>query len=315
MSLGIPGPGAKAVPALRLPIGGGGSPLSGKAAIAGGSLWVAAGGVGTHRVLRIDPRANTVAATIPIDTGVHAVASGAGAVWATRSLFSGSRLYRIDPAADRVVATLDLDAGVTDVAVGDAAVWVANSTTGVVHRVDPATSRVTTEIPVGKGRISLEMHAGRLWVVDSGNRTVSRFDGATGSRIGAPTVIGGFLRGFAVGEGGVWVLQRDQTSVLHRIDPGTGKVEASIPLGSAAADFVAVGGGFVFVSSSRPRSGASDIQQIEPRTGRIVLTFSTGSGSGHPMELLVGERTLWFYHRTLWRLDLDDPALRALPVG
>ena len=89
----------------------------GAIAIGAGSVWVAAGD-GT--ISRIDPDANLVTQTFPLDRTPSGIAFGDGAVWVTTS--EDRRVRRISPAGNRIGAGIPVGNGPTGVAVGSGAV-------------------------------------------------------------------------------------------------------------------------------------------------------------------------------------------------
>jgi virginiamycin B lyase len=100
----------------------------------------------------------------------------------------------------------------------------------------------------------------------------------------------------AVGEGGVWVLNRGDGSV-SRIDPTTAKVVATIAVDAAVGEGdIAVGEGSVWVSAP-----GVPLVRIDPRTNRAVQRFD-GAGGG---VVAVGHGSIWVNATpaTLWRLD------------
>lgn len=128
------------------------------------ALWVLDGG---GRISRIDPRTNTVAASIPFGGHEYAagLAAGDGAVWALD--YEGQRLLRIDAEKSRISGEFPLEQGLGDgVAVGGRAVWVTQRVRGTILRIDPATGRVTARIRLGHliQLGSIGYGRGRLWV-------------------------------------------------------------------------------------------------------------------------------------------------------
>jgi YVTN family beta-propeller protein len=99
-----------------------------------GALWVAARpgfrccpaeAVGTGTLTRIDPKTNSVEATIPIGGQPAGIAVGEGSVWiadpGTRSV------VRFDPRKNRVVAHIPVGARPRGIAVGGGFVWISVS--------------------------------------------------------------------------------------------------------------------------------------------------------------------------------------------
>src|SRR5437762_1723473 len=91
------------------------------------AVWVANSGSGT--VSRIDPRSNTVVATIPVGS-------------LTDTLFGSP----------------------TAVATDGSAVWVAKSAERALARIDPASNRLTTTIPLAVEPYAIAVNADDLWV-------------------------------------------------------------------------------------------------------------------------------------------------------
>jgi peptide/nickel transport system substrate-binding protein len=83
-------------------------------------------------VSRIDPRTDSVTATIPVGDGAGGLAIGSGGVWAT-SQYAGT-VSRIDPAANNVARTITVSDRPQGVAVADGLVWVGVGPTDTGHR-------------------------------------------------------------------------------------------------------------------------------------------------------------------------------------
>jgi len=86
-----------------------------------GSLWVA--GYGIDSVIRIDPVAGRVLATIPVGDGPNALAAADDAIWVADRL--GRSIVRIEPELNRVTATRDLGFRAESVTVVDGRAAVA----------------------------------------------------------------------------------------------------------------------------------------------------------------------------------------------
>ena len=117
--------------------------------------------------------------------------------------------------------------------------------------------------------------------------SVAAIDPRTG-HVEAAVAIGGHPAAIAVGEGGVWVANADQQTLV-RIDPESKHTE-SIGLGTDVAD-VAVGFGSVWVAGGNgetliridPRTNAAeapiDLGTIDPLAPQPVFLVATGAGS------------------------------------
>ena len=149
--------------------------------------------------------------------------------------------------------------------------------------------------------------------VTVGPNSVAAIDPQTG-RIEAAVPIGGHPVAIAAGEGGVWVANADQQTLV-RIDPKT-KDTTSIGLGTDVAD-VAVGFGSVWVAGGNgetlirvdPRTNAAeapiDLGAIDPLAPQPVFLVATGAGS------------VWITRgNTLMRIDPETGEARTwLPVS
>jgi YVTN family beta-propeller protein len=147
-------------------------------AVGAGGVWVSdeAG----DRVVRIDPQADQVIATINVGSGPTAIAVGFGSVWVTNSL--DGTVSRIDPATTAVQATIEVGDGDGAIAIGKGAVWISDQYAGTVARIDPATDRVTATISIGSLPQGVAIGDGLVWV---GARAA-----ATSHRGGTLTVLG-----------------------------------------------------------------------------------------------------------------------------
>jgi hypothetical protein len=108
--------------------------------------------------------------------------------------------------------------------------------------------------------------------------------------------IGGNIAGIAVGEGSVWVGNRDRNALV-RIDPRSRVVRASIRLGAAPLD-VAAGDGSVWVLNEK----ADAVLRVDPATNAVVARMRI-RGRANPPEfglrvptLRVGGGAVWVTH-------------------
>lgn len=176
------------------------------------------------------------------------LAVGYGAVWAGRD-----EVARIDPQTNQTVARIPLAAlalgyRIGGLAVGEGAVWVvAGSGSPIaVAKIDPKTNAVLAKVSV----------------------------------VPPPSFSRRAPRNLAVGEGAVWVMI-SQPGNVYRLDPQTGQVTATIPLGKTSGfrGSVAVAEGAVWVGQEK------SLFRIDPQTNRRVselpiftspFTFSGG---------------------------------------
>jgi YVTN family beta-propeller protein len=241
----------------------------------------------TVRVRQIDPRFDTVAKTIEVESlpgGSGGVALGRSALWVAPSL---GLVTRIDPASSKVVEALDARSSPTSIATDGEAVWIADASANTVTRIDE--TNVVTPIPVGRGPSGIAVAEDAVWVTESLDDAVVRIDP---DRAAATTTIsvGRAPSGIAVGEGAVWVANsRDGT--VSRIDPDTNEVIDTIEVGGSPRDVV-VGAGKVWVSVQATvlEEGVSvtggggilhvnaqqDVDFLDPALGELLLAWQLG---------------------------------------
>ena len=186
------------------------------ALMAFGAIWT--GDCKTPAIVRVDPAASKVAATIAVaPTGaIGASATAVGSVWAL--IDRRGTLARIDPDTNQVVAEVYLSPGAAAMTHGEGALWVTDSKANTVTRVNPFTNVIGETITVGKGPIAIAVGSGAVWSLNGGDGTISRIDPKTNkvsSTIKAGTT--GTSGSIAFGEGAVWVSVAGQP--LSKIDP------------------------------------------------------------------------------------------------
>jgi YVTN family beta-propeller protein len=115
---------------------------------------------------------------------------------------------------------------------------------------------------------------------------------------------GGDPSAIAVGEGSVWVTNRDDGTV-SRIDPVTNE-STTIKVGSAPY-LIAVGEGSVWAVNRLSRS----VSRIDPGTDRVVATIDL-SGPGFPSSIVVGEGGVWVAVTAGFDPSIDPPAIHRI---
>ena len=116
----------------------------------------------------------------------------------------------------------------------------------------------------------------------------------------------------AVGEGAVWVLNTEDTTI-SRIDPKTKKVVKRFGIGGVPSD-IAAGAGALWVGNGagQQSNGTVSISRVDPRSNRITRTVrlpDTASGSQWPSVgfpgIAVGAGAVWAINpdQTISRLD------------
>jgi YVTN family beta-propeller protein len=118
-------------------------------------------------LVRIDPRTNTVTATIRVPSSqLTDLTVGAGAVWASDP--QEGVVWRIDPGPPVRQRTIPVAKEVDSLAFGAGSVWAVNPFAGTISRIDPSTNLVSKTIPIGGTPRDVTVGDGSAWVSDAG---------------------------------------------------------------------------------------------------------------------------------------------------
>lgn len=227
--------------------------------------------------------------------------------------------------------------------------------------IDPATNRVVSSTTVGRGPDRIAATRDALWVANVEDRTVARISVATKE----VRVVGGAPVAFHLASGlngDVWLSSFEEpvVTMIARRGQIVGGIHAlaAAPLrvrlpGSAEA--LAVGGGYLWVTSPSDSGGRDTVFQIDLRSRRLVSSLSVGAipafiafgygsawvsnyrgdsvsvvrpGSrqpetvnvlGGPLGIAAGGGAIWvvtFWSQELVRIDPETRrVLRRIPVG
>jgi glutamine cyclotransferase len=204
--------------------------------------------------------------------------SGYGAIWV--GAHHDTVLYRISPKTDRVVGTIRLQktpCGQPALGVGAIFVPDCRQEGGNTLEVSAKTGRVVRTFTGGMGVFA--DHS--LWTLTDSGAFVQRFDPKTGVRLARiPTGVadgagGGLEYLGASGAGAVWLGDQAAKTVL-RIDTGTNKVTAVIPLPGAATQAspeqgYAAGGPMAFANGKVWYANPAGVYEIDPATNQATL--------------------------------------------
>ena len=155
-----------------------------------GSVWATVSGKGA-RLVRIDPRTNTVVRQTRVPWGVEDVVAGEGALWALQKAHCGPDVYscvaRIDPDTGRITGRVVI-VGATLLTAGEGAAWAAS---GKLWRIDPVRARVTATVRLPRPALALATGFGAVWIAAADGR-VFKVDAATARVVGASRRLGRF---------------------------------------------------------------------------------------------------------------------------
>jgi virginiamycin B lyase len=261
----------------------------------GDSVWIS--NKPMNSIARLDPKTNTVAATIPVGKAPCAgLAIGFGSVWVPQC--SDGTVWRVDMTSQKTVAMIHTGVADTEggIATGEGSVWMPSDASGVLSRIDPATNKVASKIQIPAGSATAIVAEGSVWVTSSKNNLVTRIDART-EKSTASIPVGPTPRFLAAGLGGVWVLNQGDGSV-SRIDPKSNRVSATIAVGvPGEGGDIATGEGAVWVTAI-----GKPLSRIDPATNRVTKQFVGKGGDA----LRVGLGSVWLanheFHE-VWRID------------
>jgi virginiamycin B lyase len=248
-------------------------------------------------VSRLDPKTNTVAATVQVGSRpCSGLAAGFGSLWVPNC--GDNTMSRVDLKTNTVTATIKTTIANSEggIATGAGSVWLMTDAKGTLSRFDPATNAAVAEIYVASGSYGLAFGEDALWVTSTEQSHVARVDPRT--NLVAETIpVGKSPRFIAVGGGAVWTLNQGDGSV-SRIDPKTNKVVATIEVGvPGPGGEIAYGEGSVWVTSFE-----FPLSRIDPSRNAVVQQFAGPGGDA----VRVGLGSVWLSNLragNVWRLD------------
>jgi virginiamycin B lyase len=248
-------------------------------------------------VSRLDPKTNTVTATITVGKRPCAgLAAGFGSLWVPNC--GDQTMSRVDLKTGAVTATIKTTIGNTEgsIAAGAGSIWLMTDAKGTLARFDPATNAVVAEIYVAPGSYGLAFGEDAVWVTSTEHNTVARVDPRT-NLIVETIPVGKAPRFVAAGGGAVWTLNQGDGSV-SRIDAKTNKVVATIEVGvPGPGGEIAVGEGSVWVTAFE-----FPLSRIDPSTNTVVQQFAGKGGDA----VRVGLGSVWLSNLeagNVWRID------------
>jgi len=208
-----------------------------------------------------------------------------------------------------LAATIPVGDGPSGVAVAPSGVWVTNFWDATLSRINPATNTVLQTIDVGsmalEGSVLVGMAPeaiaygeGSLWVTLLGFRfdeaADPQFQYTTGSVVRLDPTTGSVQATIPVGRGSIDIkvapgavwVPLTLDGTLVRIDPANDTIVATIPVATPTG--VAVGLGAIWVAC-----GCGTVSRIDPATNTIVATINAqATGAG----VTTGAGSVWVAH-------------------
>jgi virginiamycin B lyase len=250
-----------------------------------------------NSVTRIDPKTNTIVATIGVGKSpCSGLAAGFGSLWVPNC--DDPSVSRVDLKTGNVSATLPLTIGDSEggLATGAGSVWMMVDKKGTLVRIDPATNKVVAEIYVAPGSFAVAFADNVVWVTSTDENLVTRVNAST-NVIEETITVGARPRFLAVGAESVWTINQGD-GTISRVDVKTNKVVATIEAGIPGnGGEIAVGEGSVWITSFE-----YPITRIDPTTNKVVQQFYGPGGDA----IRVGHGSVWLSNlrqSNVWRLD------------
>jgi streptogramin lyase len=181
-------------------------------------------------------------------------------------------IYEIDPVTNRVAMEMEMPADALggdrrqarswdQLAVGEGSVWAITGNKELRrYSVHSGTQKAAVSLPSFSSGVIVAY--GSVWITGTGNDELYRVDPTT-NQIAATIELHSDPRSLAAGEGSIWIRNEGDGSV-QRIDGKSGELVATIDTGAVGQGAIAVGGGFVWVSTHN-----DPIIQIDPRTNSV----------------------------------------------
>jgi virginiamycin B lyase len=201
-------------------------------------------------------------------------------------------------------------------AAGRGGIWLSGQQE--IYRLNPRTGRRLVRIPVAEGPCqATDVGAGAVWTATCNEPGLTKIDTArnrVARHVALPVSVDYFGEGsIGVGAGAVWLVTDGPdctTCRVSRVDPGTMRVTAEIPVLIGAAG-VRVGAGSVWVTNP-----VEDVVQlIDPATRKVTRTVKTGRG---PRFFDVGEGAAWTLDQvdgTVTRIDAKTGRTARIAAG
>jgi YVTN family beta-propeller protein len=264
---------------------------------------------------RIDPKTNSLVATLDVGSEPTGVAVGDDAVWAIQQ--GENRIAKIDPRTNSVVATGSAP-GPKSVAVGGGSVWVVNAD-GTVTQLDAATgtSVHTVDMPSKAALAELVAYgAGAAWALSPLKSAVARINPLSGSvaKVIPLAVVPDASRAIATGDRAVWVTSSNTLTGdyrLSRIDPASNRLVDTVTL-DLGAQGLAVLGGSIWVANNLGRT----VSRVSASTDRLVGRIHVGKD---PVAVATGDGAVWVANARDGTVSRVDPArnrvVATIPVG
>jgi class 3 adenylate cyclase/streptogramin lyase len=260
----------------------------------------------------IDPAQNAVVGAVALDGSPSFLVGNSGDAWIANA--EDKTLLRVDGKTRKLVKTIGLGAIPRGVASGAGSVWITSDGfgSGPLIEVVPATNdvRVAPRPRCCAGLWFITGDDERLWIASLVSADMTKFDPAA-RRFGPTLCCSVVVDAIALGEGALWVVERDDQHVA-RLDADSGAVEATIPIGAPRIQplnfrhpevqtAVAAGEGGVWVLDAIEGT----VWQIDPIQNEVKRTISVDAGA---KAITVGFGSVWVANPVSGLIYRIDPS-------
>jgi virginiamycin B lyase len=278
-------------------------------AVGAGYVWVTAADAG--ELLRIDPVTQAIR-RIHVGGFPQGVAVAGGSVWYADHE-AGEVVRRDADTLEQIGDAIHVDRHPTWLAAAGGSVFVSHPDAGTVSRIDiDSGKRVGAAIRIAPavdgGTFAMAAAGSSVWVSSLASNTVSRIVSVPlagpsrtvlvsgseptagpapvprGGRVAAALELPPGFNALAVGEGAVWVMNND-SSTLMRVDPETNEIVARTKLLDTAED-AATGAGALWLSNS----AVDTVSRIDPSTNEVTAKIRAGP---HPAGIEAFRGAVW----------------------
>ncbi|MCW2633922.1 MAG: hypothetical protein JWQ99_289 [Blastococcus sp.] len=244
--------------------------------------------------LRLDPVTGAILTTAPVAGELcQGLGAGLGYIWSC----SDTDIVRIDPASGQVEATFSVSKARQqgNIVVADDRVWVLTGDGSTLLGLDAVSGATTSTVSLDVRGTDLAAGAAGLWVVSSLDGQALRVDPDRGT---VDRRVEGLDQPFAIAvTDQVWV----SGGSTVRIDPDSGKVLLTSPLGSGDLGGIAIGEDRVWV-----RNATRLLVGLDPADGAPVVGYDWPDATAGG-DVLVAAGAVWvsYNDKGVFRLDPD----------
>jgi YVTN family beta-propeller protein len=266
------------------------------------------GGSGNHARSSASVRP-LVKGAIPVGNSPNGMVIGQSTVWVANA--GDGTITRIDRASGHVLSTTSYASrreAAAPIAMWGQGLWVGDAGNGTVDEINPTSGTTIRKIAVGGQPYALNNVSGSLWIANS-NDTIARM--AAGSTTPSVIHVGSGPKRIGFTNTSLWADNQNEGTVT-RIDPTTGQVLGTIP----------IGGHPTAMAVPQGRLWVADVKQNTVTRRDLVTLRAIGSpihvGRG-PQRMAVDNGSLWTANSgdgTVTRIDASTGrVLATIRVG